>query len=300
MNEMGACKPDDFFKTTPLICAIEQNRVEIVKDLVARGADVNQMEQFGDIPLRAAASRDIEVVKLLLDKGADVNGRGMGMVAGRTALMSAAGGGKTDILKLLLERGAEIDARSEYGWTALAVAGVSKQSAAAKVLIARGADVDYAVSKVEARAGEVKDAESRAEHAAAAALLRELRNTFKACTIKYRRDESTEAAFREAAAKYLSAPVKPELPEEAREFRVRAENAIGQKRFQSAVELYAAALKISPWWPEGYFNQALILGELNCPEEAIGAMKKYIVLAPDAPDNRAARDKIYQWKDMIP
>ncbi len=146
----------------------------------------------------------------------------------------------------------------------------------------------------ETRASEAKHAKLGAEDRAAAILLRELRDTVKACAIKSPRDETVEGNFEKIAEKYRLLPVKPVLPEKAREFRVRAEYAIGQKQFQDAVDLYFKALKISPWWPEGHFNQALILGEMNCPEEAIAAMNKYIALVPGAPYVRAAKDKIYQ------
>ena len=55
-------------------------------------------------------------------------------------------------------------------------------------------------------------------------------------------------------------------------------------------------MKIAPWWPEGYFNRALILGELNRFAEAMREMKRYLQLAPDAPNARAAQDKIYEWE----
>ncbi|HEY7585233.1 MAG TPA: ankyrin repeat domain-containing protein [Candidatus Deferrimicrobiaceae bacterium] len=299
-KEKGACAPDDGYESTPLTCAIRMNRMEIVKLLFARGADVNQLEPYGHTQLMAAAEQNTEMVRLLLEKGADVNRRGAGLVAGRTALMSAAGAGKTDVVKLLLDRGAEINARSHYGWTALTVAALHQHRAVAKVLISKGADIDYAITKVETHASEAKHAKLEAEDRAAAILLRELRDTVKACPIKPPRDASAEREFEKVAEKYRLLPVKPVLPEEAREFRVRAEYAIGQKQFQDAVDLYSKALKISPWWPEGYFNQALILGEMHCPEEAIAAMNKYIALVPGAPDVRAAKDKIYQWKGMVP
>lgn len=299
-REKGACAPDDGYESTPLNCAIKTNRMEIVKLLLAKGADANQLEPFGHTQLMAAAEQSTEMVRLLLDKGVDVNCRGAGWFAGRTALMSAAGAGKTDVVKLLLDRGAEINARSHYGWTALTVAAAHEQRAVAKLLISKGADVDYAIKKVETHASEAKDAKLEAEDKAAAILLRELRDTVKACTIKSPGDEFAEGNFEKIAEKYRLLPVKPELPEEAREFRVRAEYAIGEKQFQDAVDLYAKALKVSPWWPEGYFNKALILGEMNCPEEAIKAMNKYITLVPGAPDVRAAKDKIYQWKGMVP
>lgn len=298
IGEMGGCNPKDFFETTPLCCAIEENRIEILKLLLARGADTRQINNFGSTPLSSAAGRgNVEIVTLLLDKGADVNAGGYGFRAGWTPLMEAAAAGRADVIRLLLARGANIDARNQHGWSALGIAAYNKETQAAKILISKGADVDHAISMAERDAANAKKPE---KDSSAAAMLRELRETVKRCTIKYRRDESEEAAFRESAARYRSLPAKPELPEEAREFRVRAEYAIGQKQFQEAVDLYGRALKISPWWPEGHFNQALILGEMGCPEEAIAAMNRYIALVPDAPDIRAARDRVYQWKGMIP
>lgn len=97
-----------------------------------------------------------------------------------------------------------------------------------------------------------------------------------------------------------AAKAGPDLPEGAREYRVQAKDAFAQKRFEDAVTLYGKALRVAPWWPEGHFNQALILGEAACYEEAIAAMNRYIALVPDAPDVRAARDKIYQWKGRFP
>ncbi len=297
-NEASGCRPGEVLNTTPLICAFELDRPDIVKLLVARGADVNRIgNHAGKTPLMAAASGDIGTVTLLLSKGADVNGRGQGYYPGQTALMLAARYGKTETVKLLLDRGADIGAENIYGWTAVSFAIGQQKSDTAKLLVSRGADIDADVRKREADA--VKEGK-KPEESAAYRLARSLRDAVRACGATFRDDADGEAAFRAAAAKYLAAPVKPELPEEAREFKVQAEYAIGEKRFPDAVRLYARALAISPWWPEGHFNRALILGELSCPEDAIAEMNRYIVLAPDAPDIRAARDRIYLWKGMIP
>ena len=53
---------------------------------------------------------------------------------------------------------------------------------------------------------------------------------------------------------------------------------------------------IAPWWPEGHFNEALVLSELRYYGKAIEHMKKYVALVPDAPNARAAQDKIYVWE----
>lgn len=73
--------------------------------------------------------------------------------------------------------------------------------------------------------------------------------------------ETTNDPFQDVVAKYRAANPKPELPEEARKFKVQAEFAIQEKQFDKAVELYSKALEIAPWWPAGHFNRAVMLGE---------------------------------------
>lgn len=102
--------------------------------------------------------------------------------------------------------------------------------------------------------------------------------------------------FEPIAANYRNALPKPEFPEGARRFRVQAEAAVRNKDYEDAADLYDEALKIAPWWPEGRFNRALILGELKEYGEAMVEMKKYLALVPDAPNARAAQDKIYEWE----
>lgn len=108
----------------------------------------------------------------------------------------------------------------------------------------------------------------------------------------------TNDPFQEVVAKYLAANPKPTLPEEARKFKVQAEFALQEKQFDKAVELFGKALDIAPWWPEGHFNRALILGETKKYWDAMREMKRYLLLVPDAPNARAAQDKIYQWEGI--
>lgn len=111
-------------------------------------------------------------------------------------------------------------------------------------------------------------------------------------------DPAVEAAFQEQARRYREAIEKPALPEAAVKYRVQAEFAVEQKRFDDAEVLYEEALAIAPWWPEGHFNRALILGEGEEYEAAISEMKRYLLLVPNAPDARAAQNKIYQWESV--
>jgi tetratricopeptide (TPR) repeat protein len=110
----------------------------------------------------------------------------------------------------------------------------------------------------------------------------------------------TESEFDQVASVYRQATTKPVLPEEARRLKVQAEGAIREKNLIDALEFYKEALKVAPWWPEGHFNRSMILGETEDYELAASEMKRYLQLVPDAPNARAAQDKIYIWEGPIP
>ena len=109
-------------------------------------------------------------------------------------------------------------------------------------------------------------------------------------------DPQEKAKFEKAAQDYRSAATKPMLPEEAHKYKVQAEGSVRDKKFDDAAQLYGKALDIAPWWPEGHFNRAIILGESKYYQGAIREMKRYLALVPNAPDARAAQDKIYDWE----
>jgi len=113
-------------------------------------------------------------------------------------------------------------------------------------------------------------------------------------------DPAQEAAFEHAAQSYRNAAVKPQLPEEAVRYKVQAELAVQQKRFDDAVDLYDKALGIALWWPAGHYNRGLILGELKDYEEGIRALQKYLKLEPNASNARAVQHKIYEWESLVP
>lgn len=107
-----------------------------------------------------------------------------------------------------------------------------------------------------------------------------------------------EVEFEKVVKTYRAASSRPELPEEANKYKVQAEGAVRDKAFDDAADLYAAALKIAPWWPVGHFNRALVLGETGDYGDAKREMKYYLQLVPDAPNARAAQDKIYEWERL--
>jgi len=94
---------------------------------------------------------------------------------------------------------------------------------------------------------------------------------------------------------YMKLAAKPEIPEAARRFKVQAGAAVREKNYAKAEDLYRKADCVAPYDPDCYYNRALILAELNRKPEAIVSMKNYLLLMPNAPDARAAQDKIYEW-----
>ena len=84
-----------------------ENRVDIARALIDRGAEVDARNKYGATPLlRTASGNSLDVSRLLIDRGAEVDARSKD---GRTPLHDAALYNSLDVARLLLDRGANTD-----------------------------------------------------------------------------------------------------------------------------------------------------------------------------------------------
>jgi ankyrin repeat protein len=117
----------DYWQVTPLLMAIDVERPEIALLLIERGADANARATFvgrnrpGRSALMLAAENGMpDVVRALLAKGADASYRNeLGETALHAAARRAAGLRYAEVAQALLAAGVEVNARNSNAETAL-------------------------------------------------------------------------------------------------------------------------------------------------------------------------------------
>ena len=134
------------------------NNIDAVKQLLAKGADVNAqifaryaplLENPYKTPLGCVAlgKGNTDIARLLLDKGADIDAKDQ---KGDTALMIGAWSGKSELIQLLIKNGADVNVQNQYGMTALHQISTNGKHpaispkgriAAARLLIENGANI---------------------------------------------------------------------------------------------------------------------------------------------------------------
>lgn len=136
----------DGMKEPPLFMATRYSRLDVMKELLRRGADPNAkiIEIDGHSrPILEEAIQNLkpESIKMLIDAGANVN---VTTRNGRTMVMVASGmkwkpERVVDCINILLDAGAKVDAETEYGVTALSEAKASGNAAVVELLQKVGA-----------------------------------------------------------------------------------------------------------------------------------------------------------------
>lgn len=122
---------------TPLWTASTLGRLELVKLLVSRGADIEHTTDSRSSPLRGAAfDGHCEVCEFLIGKGADINKPNQ---VGQSPLTIAAAMQKTKCVRLLIEKGADVNHKGHNGDTPLHVSVESGAVEIAQILVKAGA-----------------------------------------------------------------------------------------------------------------------------------------------------------------
>jgi ankyrin repeat protein len=125
--------------TDELISASKNGDAAKVKDLVAKGVNVNEKDEYGSTALiHAVKNNCTKCVNVLIENGADVNIKN---ISTYFPLIIASEDGSIEIVKILLNSGADPNLKNGYEWTALMKAVVAGHVKVVEELMAKGADV---------------------------------------------------------------------------------------------------------------------------------------------------------------
>uniref|UniRef100_A0A671K4Y1 Uncharacterized protein n=1 Tax=Sinocyclocheilus anshuiensis TaxID=1608454 RepID=A0A671K4Y1_9TELE len=131
---------DDIDCWTALISAAKEGHTEVVKELLENNANVEHRDMGGWSALMWAAYKGrVEVARLLLEKGANPNITGQYSVY---PIIWAAGRGHAEIVQLLLQHGAKVNCSDKYGTTPLIWAARKGHYDCVMHLLENGANVD--------------------------------------------------------------------------------------------------------------------------------------------------------------
>jgi ankyrin repeat protein len=127
--------------TSALHWAVYHDRVDLIEQLLAAGADVKVKNDYGATPMsEAAVVGNAKVLRALLKAGADVESPNSD---GQTALMIIARTSNVDAARVLIGRGAKVNAREQWrGQTPLMWAAAENQPAMVRLLVDHGAEVN--------------------------------------------------------------------------------------------------------------------------------------------------------------
>lgn len=110
----------------------------------------------------------------------------------------------------------------------------------------------------------------------------------------YRSSRSDESVHRLANVMSFYAPA--EMTEQARRYLAQANVHIQRRDYQQGVSAYLQVIEQSPWIVDAYYNLAQIYAAAEDYRNAMRTMEHFLILSPNSPRSREARDSIYTWE----
>lgn len=129
----------DTYGRTAIFYAAQGNHIDLVKQLIAAGADVNATADEGTALHIAAKKGFLDIVKLLVDAKADVNAHGD---VGKSPLHKAVGESRTEVVQYLVSKGAKVDSKTVTDVEPLHLACAEGATDLALFLLSKGANVN--------------------------------------------------------------------------------------------------------------------------------------------------------------
>lgn len=132
-----------FFPYNKLTKKIKEGDFDAVRNLIHKGIDLNKVDSFGNLPLVTAVDNEnLGIVKYLVENGADVNAKAVTKLGYfETPLLVSLYKGNVEITKYLLENGADMHKNDLYD-TPLIIAIETNNFNEVKCLVDHGADVN--------------------------------------------------------------------------------------------------------------------------------------------------------------
>ena len=134
-------KDDESSSVTPLIIAVKENHVEVMKYLLQKGADISLTTGSYERNALHIASQygSVAAIEMLLSYDLRPDSRDR---EGNTPLFCAAGCGQIEAVNCLLKHGADPFLRGEHGWSLLHAAAQSGNVIIIETLLSKDLDVD--------------------------------------------------------------------------------------------------------------------------------------------------------------
>lgn len=301
---------------TPLLLALTAGNKSLVEFLLKNGASPKAQNHAGNTALLLA--NDVALSRMLTALGADplaINNER------ESGLHLAAQHGNAPAAKFFLERGVDVGLRNRQGATALDLARAKDMAAANQntrtVLAARrrglpngAGNPSPALDPARAQGREevatviaawidrtVRDEIAMADRAAQEGNSDKALAMYTAALGKSAdAGSASENALRVKIVHYAaSLPQAPGLTEKAREHLVRSAYLLKKGQDISQVENeILAALRLAPWWVEGYYNLGQLLSEQGKFDAAERNLALFIEAAPADARAQSAQDKIYE------